>query len=111
MVTATRGKYQASTTIYDSPNFRRENANPNHTYAIQPLVFKSANKDGVSDYDNGLEPSVTLSEDIGNLGILGDANEPLLAEAITQIQGTGRHSNLFKFKNLNLLVTDINSHL
>ena len=77
--TATGGKYQASITIYDSPNFRRENVNPNHTYALQPLVFKSANKDGVSDYDNGLEPSVTLSEDIGNLGILGDVNEPLLA--------------------------------
>jgi len=90
--TATRGKYQASITIYDSPNFRRENANPNHTYAIQPLVFKSANKDGVSDYDNGLEPNVALSEDIGNLGMLGDVNEPLLAEAIAQIQGTGRLS-------------------
>ncbi len=101
--TATRGKYQASTTIYDSPNFRRENANPNHTYAIQPLVFKSANKDGISDYDNGLEPSVTLSEDIGNLGILGDVNEPLLAEAIAQIQGTGRFSMPIQIQELKSL--------
>ena len=101
--TATRGKYQASTTIYYSPNFRRENANPNHTYAIQPLVFKSANKDGISDYDNGLEPSVTLSEDIGNLGILGDVNEPLLAEAIAQIQGTGRFSMPIQIQELKSL--------
>ena len=88
--TSTRGKYQASTTLYDSSNFRRENANPNHTYAIQPLVFKSVNKDGVSDYDNGLVPTFSLNENITNLGILGDVNEPLLAEAIAQIQGTGR---------------------
>ncbi len=90
--TNTRGKYQASITVYDSPNFKRENANPNHTYAIQPLIFKSVNKDGVTDYDDGLIPNVTLSEDLSNLGILGDENEPLLAEALAQIQGSNRIS-------------------
>ncbi|MBT8394438.1 MAG: carboxyl-terminal protease [Flavobacteriaceae bacterium] len=90
--TNTRGKYQASNTYYDSPDFRRENANPNHTYAIQPLIFKTLNRDGVTDYDDGLIADVLLSEDLGNLGVLGDVNEPLLAEAIAQIQGTSRMS-------------------
>jgi C-terminal processing protease CtpA/Prc len=98
--TTTRGKYQASLTLYDSPNFRRENANPNHTYAIQPLILKSVNKNGVTDYDEGLDPTFTLSEDISNLGILGDINEPLFAEAIAQIQGTGRFSIPFQTQEL-----------
>ena len=88
--TNTRGKYQASVTIYDSPDFGREDANPNHTYAMQPLIFKTLNKNGTTDYDDGLIPDIILSEDISNLGILGDENEPLLAEAIAQIEGTGR---------------------
>lgn len=92
--TTTRGKYQASTTLYDSPNFSRQNANPNHTYAIQPLIFKSLNKDGVTDYNEGLEPTIALTENSGNLGVLGDENEPLLAEAIAHIQGSSRISSI-----------------
>lgn len=101
--TTTRGKYQASVTLYDSSNFRRENANPNHTYAIQPLIFKSVNKNGVTDYDDGLDPTFTLIEDISNLGILGDINEPLFAEAIAQIQGTGRFSMPMQVQELKSL--------
>ena len=41
--TTTTGKYQASITVYDSDNLGREGANPNHTYAMQPLVLKSLN--------------------------------------------------------------------
>lgn len=90
--TTTAGKYQASTTLYDSPDFRREGANPSHTYAMQPLIFKSLNVNGVTDYFNGLSPNIdnTLNESINNLGVLGDINEPLLAAAIAKIQGTGR---------------------
>lgn len=86
----TTGKYQASVTLYDSPDFGRQNANPNHLYAIQPLVFKSLNADGVTDYDDGLIPDVEILEDFANMGILGDVNEPLLAEAIAHIQGSSR---------------------
>ncbi|MDO5977672.1 S41 family peptidase [Flavivirga spongiicola] len=90
--TATAGKYQASTTLYDSENFRRSGANPGHTYAMQPLIFKSLNIDGVTDYFDGLSPETgnVLSESINNLGVLGDINEPLLAAAIAKITGTGR---------------------
>ena len=51
--TTTVGKFQASVTLYDSPNFGRDGANPNHTYAIQPLVLKSVNANGEADFLNG----------------------------------------------------------
>lgn len=103
--TNTTGKYTASVTLYDSPNFGRDNANPNHTYAIQPLVLKSANANGVTDYFNGLTPDIEISEDITNMGVLGDKNEPLLAEAIAHITGASgkqftRKKAPFAFKDV-----------
>ena len=88
--TTTAGKYQASTTLYDSPNFTREGVNPSHAYAMQPLIFKSANVNGITDYFDGLVPDIVLGEQINNMGVLGDVNEPLLAEAIALITGSGR---------------------
>ncbi len=84
----TSGKYQGSFTIYDSDNFGREGANPNHTYAIQPLVIKSANKDNVTDYVAGLFPDIPVIESVLNLGTLGEDNEPLLKAALDRITGT-----------------------
>ncbi|TXE10071.1 peptidase S41 [Seonamhaeicola algicola] len=96
--TATTGKYTASVTLYDSEDFSKDNVNPNHTYALQPLVLKSANADGITDYNNGLQPDYTITyttsngeaqgEDIANLGVLGNENEPFLAKAIELITGT-----------------------
>ena len=83
--TNTYGKYQASVTIYDSENFNLEGANPNHTYALQPLVLKTLNSIGNTDYFNGLTPDIVLEENTANLGVLGDQNEPLLALALQQI--------------------------
>ena len=83
--TNTYGKYQASVTLYDSENFTLEGANPNHTYALQPLVLKTLNSEGNTDYFNGLNPDIILEENTTNLGVLGDENEPLLALALQQI--------------------------
>ena len=83
--TNTYGKYQASVTLYDSENFTLEGANPNHAYALQPLVLKTLNSEGNTDYFNGLNPDIILEENITNLGVLGDENEPLLALALQQI--------------------------
>ncbi|MDT0676622.1 S41 family peptidase [Autumnicola musiva] len=83
----TTGKFQASVTLYDSPDYARKDANENHTYAIQPLVFKSANADGKSDYIDGLLPDVELPESINNLGVLGETSEPLLKAAINHLLG------------------------
>lgn len=85
----TTGKFQASATIYDSPNFAKDNSalNTSHKYAVQPLILKTANANDRSDYVNGLDPDVVLKEDLTNLGTLGDINEPLLKLALDYIKG------------------------
>ncbi|NQY07215.1 MAG: peptidase S41 [Flavobacteriaceae bacterium] len=87
----TTGKYQASVTLYDSSNFSRDNVNPGHTYAMQPLVLKEVNAAGFTDYDDGLtpDPQFILNENLTDFGVLGDQNEPLLARAIQHISGLG----------------------
>ena len=83
----TTGKYQASFLLYDAPapNFSKSQANPGHTYAMLPLVFKTSNAIGFTDYAEGLFPDIQLKENYTNLGILGDINEPLLAAALNDI--------------------------
>ncbi len=83
----TTGKYQASFLLYDAPapNFSKSQANPGHTYAMLPLVFKTSNAIGFTDYAEGLFPDIQLKENYTNLGILGDVNEPLLAAALNDI--------------------------
>ncbi|WP_298551010.1 S41 family peptidase [uncultured Algibacter sp.] len=88
--TTTTGKYQASTIVYDSPNFRRSGANPGHTYAMLPLIYKSLNINGDTDYFNGLDPDILIAENVNNLGVLGNQDEPLLAAAIADITNSGR---------------------
>lgn len=88
----TTGKTQASVTIYDSPDLTSNNINPNHTYAMQPLVANSINVNDVAVPGNGLTPDITLIESPSNFGTLGDINEPLLAAALADIQGLGRFS-------------------
>ncbi|MGB7785723.1 MAG: S41 family peptidase [Salinimicrobium sp.] len=97
---STTGKFQASVTLYDSPDYNREDANPNHTYAVQPLVFKSANAAGKSDYINGLAPDVEYSEDLNNLGTLGDPSEPMLQLAIAYITGNTIEIQSNKARNM-----------
>jgi carboxyl-terminal processing protease len=88
--TNTTGKTQASITIYDSSDFRRENANPNHTYAMQPLVANAVNKNNVAVPGTGLIPSLGFEyeERPLNYGVLGDVNEPMLALALADIESS-----------------------
>ena len=81
----TTGKFQASILLYDAENFSRANANPNHKYAMLPLVLKTVNSVGFTDFINGLDPDIFLKEDFSNLGVLGDVNEPLLARTLEAI--------------------------
>jgi len=85
----TRGKFQASFLLYDAPapNFAKSQANINHRYAMLPLVFKTANANGNTDFFAGLVPNIIQGEDLTNLGVLGDQQEPLLARAISEING------------------------
>lgn len=84
------GKFQASFLLYDAPApaFSRSQANPNHTYAMLPLVFKTVNADGVTDFVDGLFPDISLNEDFTNLGVLGEPTEPLLEAALDDMFGT-----------------------
>ncbi|WP_348800537.1 S41 family peptidase [Flavobacterium adhaerens] len=86
----TTGKNVASITIYDSPTFGKEDRNPNHRYAMQPIVLKITNANDFGDYTSGLNPTYTLKENINDLGELGDPSEPLLSTAIGKITGTAK---------------------
>jgi carboxyl-terminal processing protease len=87
----TTGKNVGSITIYDSPTFGKENRNPNHRYAMQPIVLKIVNAAGFGDYHkNGLTPTYELKENVANLGVLGTSSEPLLSTAIGRITGTAK---------------------
>lgn len=95
----TVGKYQASRTLYDSPDFSKTGVNPTHTYAMQPLIFKSLNANGVTDYFEGLSPDLPIKEIYSNLGTLGDINEPLLQAALSHIIGANR--SIVPFSTIN----------
>ncbi len=96
----TTGKTQASRTFYDSPDLQRSNVNPNHTYAIQPLIANSINANDVAVPGIGLKPDIDVTESPRNFGTLGDINEPLLAAALADISGLGRltHTKEKEFK-------------
>lgn len=93
--TTTTGKNEFSVTFVDDfengnvyyPE-REDKINPDNQWAIQPLIGRNENANGFSDYTDGLTPDVPMAEDISNLGILGNMNEPLLAKAIAEITGT-----------------------
>ncbi|MCF6295289.1 MAG: S41 family peptidase [Flavobacteriaceae bacterium] len=91
--TNTTGKSQASITVYDSPELtNKDDINPNHLYAMQPLVAIGVNKNDEVVPSTGLIPTIPLEEYRFNYGVLGNANEPLLAAALADILGTGRMS-------------------
>ena len=86
----TVGKNVGSVTLYDSPTFGKENRNPNHRYAMQPLVLKIVNGAGFGDYQSGLVPTFQLKETLSSLDVLGSPTEPLLSLAIGIITGTAK---------------------
>jgi len=91
----TVGKYVASITLYDSNDFGKNGANSNHKYAMQPIVLEEVNKLGENDKD-GFVPHILLEEDLANLGVLGDDNEPLLRATIDDIIGASSKYSLTK---------------
>ncbi|PQJ78102.1 S41 family peptidase [Polaribacter porphyrae] len=87
----TVGKQVGSVTLYDSEGYTRTgaNLNPNHTYAMQPIVLEISNKDNTNE-PLGFTPAtslpgVFLAEDYGNLGVLGERSDPLLDRTLVYI--------------------------
>ncbi|MCK0162204.1 S41 family peptidase [Allomuricauda sp. F6463D] len=90
----TRGKNEFSITLVDDSinNYiynsdREDNINSQNSWGLQPLVGRNENANGFYDYTSGLTPDIELEEDLSNLGVLGDVNEPLLARALQEISG------------------------
>lgn len=83
----TSGKNVASITLYDYVDPDQQTRNPNHRYAMQPIVQKVANSEGYADFEAGLIPDIDATEKASTYGVLGDPSEPLLALAIDHITG------------------------
>ncbi len=85
----TTGKNVGSITIYDWID-NDNNKNPNHKYAMQPIVLAIENSAGFSDYTDGLKPDHGIKESITKLGILGSPGETLFSKALSLINGNSR---------------------
>jgi len=86
----TVGKDEGSYTLYDSgqPYFEKPK-NPDQKIAIQPIVLKLVNKNGL-DYPDGFVPDYEVNElDYLESGLppLGSVDEPLLGKALEVITG------------------------
>ena len=85
----TVGKSQSSSIVYDSPQlFNRTNVNPNHTYAMLPLIGITVNANDGQVPPTGIVPETNnqINESINNLGVIGNPNERLLAKVIEDIE-------------------------
>jgi carboxyl-terminal processing protease len=103
----TAGKYQGSRTLYDSPTsifFSKENVNPNHTYALQPLISKVANANGKSDYGDGLNPDIEAREYVSTYGELGNPEEGLFKIAIDAIFGNAQAETSAEAKKMEEMI-------
>ncbi|WP_234736148.1 S41 family peptidase [Tellurirhabdus bombi] len=79
--TTTTGKNVGSITISDDTGKIK--------WGMQPIVFKSFNSAGQSDYASGFKPNVEIAESVSTrTKQLGDVSEALLGEAIYQITGS-----------------------
>lgn len=112
----TYGKNVGSITLYDSPSTDftdRASANPNHTNAMQPIVFQIFNKNGESDYTQGFTPDVEVLEYQywNNILPFGDENEVVLKAALDDIKGiTSKISSVKKtdaLKNSEIKIPEI----
>lgn len=83
--TTTYGKNVGSITITDDSGKIK--------WGMQPIVFKSYNSAGQSDYATGFTPSIEVDEPI-NLLPLGDINEAYLSTALGQISGSTANGRL-----------------
>lgn len=83
--TTTYGKNVGSITVKDIDN--NGDINPDHKWAMQPIISQSSNVNYESEYYNGFQPDFYIAEDLINLLPLGDENEILLKTALDLIKG------------------------
>ena len=76
--TNTTGKYVGSITVHDEAK--------SGNWAMQPIVTKTANAQGISDYADGFAPHYTIEDDFS--APLGTLSEDMLVKAVELITGT-----------------------
>ena len=107
---STTGKNVGSITLYDYIDNNNELRNPNHKYAMQPIVLKIANSEGFADYTDGLVPKsedLIIRERVSSYDVLGSPTEPLLEAALNHISGGGSAKGSSKNEPLLETVLDI----
>jgi carboxyl-terminal processing protease len=101
----TAGNNTGSITLYHSIDYDFPLRNTTHTVTLQPIVLSFLNKNDQT-YSNGFEPNIILcqNEDLLNLGVLGEASDPILNRVLNYIStgSTGVNSpcNLSDFEYL-----------
>ena len=98
--TETTGKYVGSTTLQDMDS--TGTVNSKDPWAMQPIVVKIANSQGVTDYVNGLTPDIRAEEDVANMLPFGDQNETLLQAALNDLKGLPQKGLMLKSAALGL---------
>lgn len=94
---STYGKYTASIT-FKPEDFYNETGNGYYktrsefsefkNWALQPIVLRFANSQGVTDFKDGFLPDIEVNDDLFETLPLGDKQEPLFKAAIEDITGT-----------------------
>jgi carboxyl-terminal processing protease len=77
----TYGKYTGAWIIPDLED------PPRHNWALVPTVMKYANKDGFTDFDDGLIADIEVEDDIFNAVPFGNLNDSVLYKAVEAIVG------------------------
>jgi carboxyl-terminal processing protease len=78
---STFGKFYGSYVLYD------QNEPPEHNWAIIPVVLKYSNAAGATDFINGLQPDISLSDNMLEAKPFGDESDTFLKTAIDLIAG------------------------
>lgn len=90
---STSGKYTASSTfqpiVYNKYSGKEELDRKISNWAMQPIIYKWANVDGLTDFKNGLAPDYLVDDQLLPAYPLGDLSEPLLRKAIDLIGDPG----------------------
>lgn len=95
----TVGKNEGSITLYDAPNDEYRDvlkANPNHKWAMQPIVTKLADSQNFADYSQGFSPDIALLEHqlLSFMKPLGDPEDIFLKTALEDIAGISSGSRI-----------------
>jgi len=82
----TAGNNTGAITLYNSEDYDFPLKNETHTVALQPIVLSFLNKNDQT-YENGFSPDINLceTEDVLNLGVLGENSDPILNSVLNYI--------------------------